>query len=163
MYKSKLQEFCQSKSWPLPEYTTSSEGPPHDPRFKAVVVVSGVSYETEEEAKSRESAQNEAARIAYERLNVLSPQFSPALQNASSSLSPCYFTVYSTVPQHLQPPITDQSTSKPSPNKIPKFQLQALASSGAHLASSEISLFTKILVATQTPTALLDYDGLFLN
>ncbi|GAB2235735.1 hypothetical protein Droror1_Dr00026175 [Drosera rotundifolia] len=69
MYKSKLQEFCQSKSWPLPEYTTSSEGPPHGRRFKAVVVVSGVSYETKEEAKSSKSAQNEAARMAYERLN----------------------------------------------------------------------------------------------
>ncbi|KAL9258912.1 Double-stranded RNA-binding protein 1-like protein [Drosera capensis] len=87
MYKSKLQEYCQSKSWQLPEYTTSSEGPPHGRRFKAVVVVSGVSYETKEEAKSSKSAQNEAARIAYERLNGPSCEaLSSNAQGASDSI-----------------------------------------------------------------------------
>ncbi|KAL9261780.1 Double-stranded RNA-binding protein 1-like protein [Drosera capensis] len=87
MYKSKLEEYCRCKSWPLPEYTTSSEGPPHSRRFKAVVVVTGVSYETKEEAKSSKSAQNEAARIAYERLHGPSCEaLSSNAQGASDSI-----------------------------------------------------------------------------
>ncbi|KAL9264510.1 Double-stranded RNA-binding protein 1-like protein [Drosera capensis] len=87
MFTSKLEEYCRFKSWPLPEYTTSSEGPPHGRRFKAVVVVSGVSYETKEEAKSSEAAQNEAARIAYERLNGPSCEaLSSNAQGASDSI-----------------------------------------------------------------------------
>ncbi|GAB2223651.1 hypothetical protein Droror1_Dr00004389 [Drosera rotundifolia] len=58
-----------------------------------------------------------------------------------------------------QTSITDQAPPNQLQFRIPKFQLQTLASSGAHLASSELSLLTKTMVATQTPTALTTTTG----
>uniref|UniRef100_A0A7N0TV54 DRBM domain-containing protein n=1 Tax=Kalanchoe fedtschenkoi TaxID=63787 RepID=A0A7N0TV54_KALFE len=64
MHKSQLQELCQRRSWPLPEYTTLQEGPPHRPSFKATVVVNGLAFHTSDYLKRAKDAHTEAAKLA---------------------------------------------------------------------------------------------------
>ncbi|XP_073298110.1 uncharacterized protein [Primulina huaijiensis] len=73
MYKSKLQELCQRRSWNLPEYTTVKDGPDHVPRFKATTVVNGQRFETQAECKSAKAAQNSVAKMAYDHFNISTP------------------------------------------------------------------------------------------
>ncbi|XP_051131473.1 double-stranded RNA-binding protein 1-like isoform X2 [Andrographis paniculata] len=68
MFKSKLQELCQRKSWDLPEYNTTRDGPAHMPRFVATVNVCGQMFRTPTICRSSKEAQNTAARIAFEHL-----------------------------------------------------------------------------------------------
>ncbi|XP_057778870.1 double-stranded RNA-binding protein 1-like [Salvia miltiorrhiza] len=73
MYKSKLQELCQRRSWELPEYATAKDGPDHMPRFSATVTVHGQVFETPAHCKSSKEAQNTAARVAFDSLTAPSP------------------------------------------------------------------------------------------
>ncbi|XP_010243729.1 PREDICTED: double-stranded RNA-binding protein 1-like [Nelumbo nucifera] len=66
MHKSKLQELCQRKTWSLPKYTWTKEGPDHNPCFKASVFVNGISFDTSNSSRSSKEAQNEAAKIALD-------------------------------------------------------------------------------------------------
>lgn len=69
MFKSRLQELCQSKKWKLPEYITKREGLDHCPQFQATVVVNGCSYSTPTSSKSSKDAHNLAAEIAFHHIN----------------------------------------------------------------------------------------------
>ncbi|KNA11127.1 hypothetical protein SOVF_138090 isoform B [Spinacia oleracea] len=79
MYKSKLQEFCQSKKWQLPEYSTQREGLDHCPQFKATVSVNGSTFTTPNPSKSSKEAHNLVAHIAFQHLTG-SSSASTALQ-----------------------------------------------------------------------------------
>ena len=60
-YKSRLQEFVQSKGLPAPKYQVVEEsGPDHDKRFIVEVIVSGKSW-GKGEGKSKSTAEQEAA------------------------------------------------------------------------------------------------------
>jgi ribonuclease-3 len=68
-YKSKLQEFAQSKYQSTPEYRLVAEaGPDHDKTFTVEVVVDGKGYGTGR-GKSKKLAETEAARLALTALN----------------------------------------------------------------------------------------------
>ena len=69
MFKSRLQELCQSKKWKLPEYILTREGLDHCPQFQATVVVNGCTYSTPTSSKSSKDAHNLAAEIAFHHLN----------------------------------------------------------------------------------------------
>jgi ribonuclease-3 len=61
-YKSRLQEFVQSKGFSTPKYQVIEEsGPDHDKKFVIEVVVNGESW-GKGEGKSKSTAEQEAAR-----------------------------------------------------------------------------------------------------
>lgn len=65
--KSRLQEWCQRERLPLPSYRLlSTEGPPHDRRFRVEVRVEG-RPPAEGFGTSRKEAETEAAAKAFER------------------------------------------------------------------------------------------------
>ncbi|KAK4737346.1 hypothetical protein R3W88_001043 [Solanum pinnatisectum] len=99
MYKTKLQELCHQFEWNLPEYATEKDGPDHNPRFTATVIVNGVSFESpKDQCRSSKEAQNHAAHIAYDHFtlpqpilfsphNLPSPALLPTSPGASTSKS----------------------------------------------------------------------------
>lgn len=84
MFKSRLQEYCQSKKWNLPEYSTTKEGLDHCPLFKASVIVNGSTFATTNFCKSSKEAQNLVAQIAYQHLA------GPSSANTSVQVSPTW-------------------------------------------------------------------------
>ncbi|XP_060197473.1 double-stranded RNA-binding protein 1-like isoform X3 [Lycium barbarum] len=89
MYKTKLQELCHQFAWNLPEYATEKEGPDHNPRFTATVIVNGVSFESpEDQCRSSKEAQNVAAHIAFDHFTVPKSDNlpSPAVSSPSGML-----------------------------------------------------------------------------
>ena len=67
-YKSALQEYLQSHDRPLPEYRLAgTTGPDHRKLFQVEVVVSGDPV-AEAGGASKKEAEQEAARLALERL-----------------------------------------------------------------------------------------------
>ncbi|XP_027358913.1 double-stranded RNA-binding protein 6-like isoform X2 [Abrus precatorius] len=88
MYKTKIQELCQRRSWRIPEYETTREGPDHNPRFTSTVIVNAIPFRSPTAARTAKQAQNDAAMQAF--LHFVSPSPSPS----PSPLSPCSF------PQH---------------------------------------------------------------
>ncbi|PHU02082.1 hypothetical protein BC332_27333 [Capsicum chinense] len=44
MYKNQLQEYTQKLAKQLPSYQTNSEGSPHMPKFRTIILVDGVRY-----------------------------------------------------------------------------------------------------------------------
>ncbi|XP_039021738.1 double-stranded RNA-binding protein 1-like isoform X2 [Hibiscus syriacus] len=80
MYKSKLQELCQKKAWRLPEYNVTKKGQDHNPSFEATVDVNGMSFQSQNPAKSSKEAQNNAAHLAF--LHFTAP---PLVDHGSSN------------------------------------------------------------------------------
>ncbi|XP_062007649.1 double-stranded RNA-binding protein 1-like isoform X3 [Rosa rugosa] len=70
MFKSKLQELCQKKAWPLPEYSSKKEGLDHDPRFSATVKINGLEFNTVDPFRSSKLAQNDVARLAFDHFSA---------------------------------------------------------------------------------------------
>jgi ribonuclease III len=69
-YKSALQEHLQARSRPLPEYRVAAEsGPDHRKLFQVEVTVDGDTI-AEATGRSKKEAEQEAARLALERLAV---------------------------------------------------------------------------------------------
>ncbi|XP_068502061.1 double-stranded RNA-binding protein 1-like isoform X2 [Phaseolus vulgaris] len=108
MYKTKVQELCQRRSWTLPDYNTTREGPDHDPRFISTVTVNGVSFETPSATRNAKSAQNDAAMLAFLHFSPPSsssspsPSPSPSLSpSPSPSLSPSPSPSPASFPQHV--------------------------------------------------------------
>jgi ribonuclease-3 len=67
-YKSRLQEVSLARFKTAPDYRLAGEsGPPHDKRFTVQVVVNG-EVMGEAAGKKKQTAENEAARQALERL-----------------------------------------------------------------------------------------------
>ncbi len=68
-YKTTLQERTQATHGITPEYiVTGSSGPDHRKEFEVMVKIAGKEY-SRAKGKSKKSAQQEAARIALEKLN----------------------------------------------------------------------------------------------
>lgn len=68
-YKGKLLEYAHSQGMESPTYKViKEEGPEHDKKFTVVVKINGHDYGTGE-GKSKKTAEQSAARIAYEKLN----------------------------------------------------------------------------------------------
>ena len=71
-FKSRLQEFLQRRGGELPHYQKAGEeGPPHSKRFVVEVYVEGKCVGVGEGARIK-TAENHAARQAYERLSAAS-------------------------------------------------------------------------------------------
>ena len=69
-YKSALQEQLQAREAPLPEYrVVGTEGPDHRKQFQVAVIVSG-DVLAEASGPSKKEAEQEAARLALEKLNA---------------------------------------------------------------------------------------------
>lgn len=68
MFKSQLLEYTQKASLPKPLYEYTKDGPPHDSRFKATVVVNGVRYDSASNFRNRKAAEHAAAQLALEEL-----------------------------------------------------------------------------------------------
>ncbi|XP_050244904.1 double-stranded RNA-binding protein 1-like isoform X2 [Quercus robur] len=91
MYKSKLQELCQQKSWSLPEYVSTKDGPDHNPRFTATatVIINSNSppqtFHSSNPCKSSKAAQNDAARVAFLHFTQPPPPPPPSITIRSNS------------------------------------------------------------------------------
>ncbi|KAL6521247.1 HLA class II histocompatibility antigen, DR beta 4 chain [Orobanche gracilis] len=135
MYKSKLQELCQRRSWELPEYTTVKDGPDHMPRFTAAVTVHGQVFETPALCKSSKDAQNTAARIAFAHFNAPPPTLevnhSPETASDPAAANSQSQGVSSDVPvpSHTVPPIVLQPEVQPVVKTPPLLPLSPLPSS----------------------------------
>lgn len=69
-YKTSLQEYMQSKHKEIPEYIIKgSHGPDHDKVFTIAIKLQG-EYVSEAEGKSKKEAEQKAARIACEHMNI---------------------------------------------------------------------------------------------
>ncbi|KAH9304414.1 hypothetical protein KI387_008818, partial [Taxus chinensis] len=68
LFKSRLQEYAQKASLPLPVYESAKEGPEHDPKYKATVIVNGTRYDSASNFSSIKAAEHGAAQIALEDL-----------------------------------------------------------------------------------------------
>ncbi|KAL5999349.1 HLA class II histocompatibility antigen, DR beta 4 chain [Asimina triloba] len=86
MYKSRLQELCHQKSWSLPTYTSSKDGPDHCPTFNATVSVNGIDFHAPNSAKSSKDAQNEAAKIAFHHFTTPHPLPPSPLPGSSTGI-----------------------------------------------------------------------------
>ena len=64
--KSKLQELCQSRGWALPQYSGTKQGPSHQPRFSASVLVHGFTFDTKTPHLSKKEAECFAAGLALD-------------------------------------------------------------------------------------------------
>ncbi|KAK8532139.1 hypothetical protein V6N13_131481 [Hibiscus sabdariffa] len=90
MYKSKLQELCQKKAWRLPEYNVAKQGQDHNPQFEATVSVNGMSFQSNNPAKSSKEAQNNAAQLALLHFTappLADPGSSNAISNFDSNIA----------------------------------------------------------------------------
>jgi ribonuclease III len=68
--KTRLQEWLQSRKYALPQYSViATRGAAHDQRFEVECVVHEVSVRTVGTGTSRRLAEQEAARLAFERLH----------------------------------------------------------------------------------------------
>jgi ribonuclease-3 len=67
-YKTRLQELAARRVDQLPRYQVRHEGPDHNKRFFATVLLGGEPY-GEGEGRSKKAAEQAAARVAWERLH----------------------------------------------------------------------------------------------
>ncbi|KAL6627642.1 hypothetical protein ACP70R_031368 [Stipagrostis hirtigluma subsp. patula] len=67
-FKSQLQSYAQKRGKHLPVYHTVQQGPPHEPRFKAVVIIDGQTFESPKEFRKLKEAEFAAAEVALKSL-----------------------------------------------------------------------------------------------
>jgi hypothetical protein len=70
LHKIQLNEYTQKLSLPAPSYKYTKEGPSHNPRFRASVLVNGKMYDSKSEFLTSKEAMHDAARVALEDLNA---------------------------------------------------------------------------------------------
>lgn len=114
MYKTKVQELCQRRSWPLPTYDTTREGPDHDPRFTSTVTVNGLSFQTSAPTRNSKSAQNDAAMLAFLHFSPPSSSPSPSPSPPSPSF-PQHSLSISALSSFPQPSLCNSSSGTFSP------------------------------------------------
>ncbi|RZC11558.1 Double-stranded RNA-binding protein 4 isoform A [Glycine soja] len=111
MYKTRLQELCQRRSWTLPTYDNSREGPDHNPRFTSTVNVNGVSFHTPSPTRSAKQAQNDAAMLAF-------LHFSPPSPSTSCPTFPQHSLSISALSSFPQPSLFASSSGSPDPSSV---------------------------------------------
>ncbi len=68
--KTLLQEWGQSQQLPLPVYTVvSTEGPAHNQVFLVTCTIEGMALKTQGRGSSRRKAEQEAAKVFYEKVS----------------------------------------------------------------------------------------------
>ena len=73
--KTQLQEYLQGRKLALPKYTiAATEGEAHEQHFKVECMISELGIKVLGEGASRRKAEQEAARMAYERALAECPQ-----------------------------------------------------------------------------------------
>lgn len=72
-FKSRLQEWSAAEYGRVPEYSTEEEGPEHDKRFSATVLLDGKRRGTGR-GHSKKAAEQAAARSALEALEATDPE-----------------------------------------------------------------------------------------
>jgi len=73
--KTQLQEYLQGRKLALPKYTiVATEGEAHEQHFKVECMISELGIKVLGEGASRRKAEQEAARMAYERALAECPQ-----------------------------------------------------------------------------------------
>ncbi|QCD92807.1 hypothetical protein DEO72_LG5g876 [Vigna unguiculata] len=117
MYKTKVQELCQRRSWPLPTYDTTREGPDHDPRFTSTVTVNGASFQTPSPTRNSKSAQNDAAMLAFHHFSPPSSSPSP-LPSPPSPSFPEHSLSISALSSFPQPSLCNSSSGAPDPKSV---------------------------------------------
>ncbi|MDO4910975.1 MAG: ribonuclease III [Corynebacterium sp.] len=70
--KTTLQELLASLKLPMAVYTSTSEGPVHDPTFTATVLINGVDYGVGH-GPNKKTAEQEAALTAIQKLRAENP------------------------------------------------------------------------------------------
>lgn len=91
MYKSQLQEYAQKAGLMRPTYNHVREGAPHDPRFKATVVLNDQSYESTPGFLTVRSAEHAAAKVALDFLQKTQTSGIVPSSVVSLSSSSCIF------------------------------------------------------------------------
>ncbi|CAH9074586.1 unnamed protein product [Cuscuta europaea] len=113
MSKAQLQELCQRLLLPLPQYTIVREGPDHEAKFNATVIVNGLPFHSiPNKCRTSKEAQNLAARFAFEFFSANPPE---------------------TPPPHLLPPPTNPALTQvePPPSNPALTQVEPLPSNPA--------------------------------
>ncbi|CAI9097489.1 OLC1v1033929C3 [Oldenlandia corymbosa var. corymbosa] len=70
VYKNQLQHYAQKNNISLPAYSNEFVGLPHVRRFKASVVVDGITYQCPEYYSTLRDAEHAAAKVALEALSI---------------------------------------------------------------------------------------------
>ncbi|KAK8923829.1 Double-stranded RNA-binding protein 2 [Platanthera zijinensis] len=70
MHKNLLQEYTQRSGIYLPSYSTFNEGEPHVPRFRATVVVDGMTITSPNTFSHLKDAEQNVAKLALECISV---------------------------------------------------------------------------------------------
>lgn len=83
-YKSRLQELSAAEFGKVPEYTTEEDGPEHDKRFSATVVVDGTRYGSGS-GSSKKTAEQAAARSALQMLDRVGEPTDPGPHDVEPS------------------------------------------------------------------------------
>ena len=116
MYKTKVQELCQRRSWSLPEYKLTRDGPDHNPRFTSTVTVNGLRFETPSPCRTSKEAQNNAAMLAFEHFSQPPSPSPPPPPNPKLMLRP--------KPMATPMPTPTPTPSLPPPPPSPRPLLQ---------------------------------------
>ena len=67
-FKSQLHEYAQKEGFPKPVYEITSEGPHHNPSFRAIAIVNGIRFQSLPGLTNRKAVEQSAAQVALEEL-----------------------------------------------------------------------------------------------
>ncbi|CAL9194575.1 unnamed protein product [Musa hybrid cultivar] len=170
MDKSRLQQLCQQRQWPLPEYAIYREGPDHDPHFRAMVTVNGANFHSPDDSRTIKEAQNKAAQVALEQLL----ETAPPPPTPSASLPPALEKQLSNK-SHLQSYLQKNNKGLPTYQSVPdgtpsrrfkatvKFDGETFESAGyfhtvkeAEQSAAKIALMSLCVAGNQQ-----DYSGVY--
>ncbi|XP_054800399.1 double-stranded RNA-binding protein 1-like isoform X2 [Prosopis cineraria] len=144
MYKSQLQELCHRRLWNLPDYQMTKEGPVHNPRYSANIIINGVEFQTPSPCRTSKEAQNNVAKLACEHFShpKSEPSSSPLASNSSS------------VPQSSLPqPSFPQPSFPPTPFSLPQPSAPTSTASSSPAIGVVETLYKKNVTKPEVPNA----------
>ncbi|CAI8595166.1 unnamed protein product [Vicia faba] len=152
MYKNKLQELCQKKSWTLPVYDTARDGPPHSPLFTTTVTVNSVPFTSLTPSRTSKLSQNDAAMLAFNHFSEQNPISAPFLPNLSSFPQPSFAAPLNALPLQGSPVLSpDVGNTLPTnrvlqPSSEPACQTSQINSPVATVTDAPKEQDLKIMV-----------------
>ncbi|CAD5187160.1 unnamed protein product [Musa acuminata subsp. malaccensis] len=172
MDKSRLQQLCQQRQWPLPEYAIYREGPDHDPHFRAMVTVNGANFHSPDDSRTIKEAQNKAAQVALEQL----PETAPPPPTPSAACTEFLAEKQLSHKSHLQSYLQKNNKGLPTYQSVPdgtpsrrfkatvKFDGETFESTGyfhtvkeAEQSAAKVALMSLCLLCF----ILQDYSGVY--